>query len=241
MTLTVEKAGGHASNPSKPSAAAIMGKALVKLDKHPMPSKWTPATKQTFKLIAPHVKFPFRFILVNRDILSPLLKFVFKKIPLTNSLISTTFAQTMLHGSDAENVIPPKVTANINTRIITGVTSDEVLEYTQKLLGKNVKVERHGKGTEATEVSPIDVKPWHDLNVAIKQIFPTMVTAPYMFIANSDSRYYGDVCDNIYRFTPFLMTLDDQKRIHAINERVSIDAMETATKFFAQCLEVMNK
>lgn len=79
MTLTVEKAGGHASNPSKPSAAAIMGKALVKLDKHPMPSKWTPATKQTFKLIAPHVKFPFRFILVNRDILSPLLKFVFKK------------------------------------------------------------------------------------------------------------------------------------------------------------------
>ena len=241
MTLTVEKAGGHASNPSKPSAAAIMGKALVKLDKHPMPSKWTPATKQTFKLIAPHVKFPFRFILVNRDILSPLLKFVFKKIPLTNSLISTTFAQTMLHGSDAENVIPPKVTANINTRIITGVTSDEVLEYTQKLLGKNVKVERHGKGTEATAVSPIDVKPWHDLNVAIKQIFPTMVTAPYMFIANSDSRYYGDVCDNIYRFTPFLMTLDDQKRIHAINERVSIDAMETATKFFAQCLEVMNK
>lgn len=79
MTLTVEKAGGHASNPSKPSAAAIMGKALVKLDKHPMPSKWTPATKQTFKLIAPHVKFPFRFVLVNRDILSPLLKFVFKK------------------------------------------------------------------------------------------------------------------------------------------------------------------
>lgn len=68
-----------------------------------------------------------------------------------------------------------------------------------------------------------------------------MVTAPYMFIANSDSRYYGDVCDNIYRFTPFLMTLDDQKRIHAINERVSIDAMEKATQFFAQCLEIMNK
>lgn len=241
MTLTVEKSGGHASNPSKPSAAALLGKALIKLDKHPMPSKWTPATKQTFKLLAPHMKFPIRMVLVNRDILSPLLKFVFKKIPLTNSLISTTFAQTMLHGSDAENVIPPKVTANINTRIITGVSSDEVIAYTQKLLGKDVKVERHGKGTEATAVSPIDVKPWHDLNVAIKQIFPTMVTAPYMFIANSDSRYYGDVCDNIYRFTPFLMTLDDQKRIHAINERVSIDAMEKATQFFAQCLEIMNK
>lgn len=240
MKLTVEKAGGHASNPSKPAAAAILGKALIKLDKHPMPSKWTPATIQTFKLLAPHMKFPIRFILCNRDIFGPLLKVVFKKIPLTNSLISTTFAQTMLCGSEAENVIPPKVTANINTRIVTGVTRKEVLAYTQNLLGKKVKVEATG-GTEATAVSPIDSKPWQDLNVAIRQIFPTMVTAPYMFIANSDSRFFGDVCDNIYRFTPFLMTLDDQKRIHGINERVTKESMVTASRFFAQCIDVMSK
>ncbi len=240
MKLTVEKSGGHASNPSKPSAAAILGKALIKLDKHPMRSKWTPATKQTFKMLAPYMKFPIKFILVNRDIFGPLLKFVFKKIPLTNALISTTFAQTMLKGSEAENVIPPKVTANINTRIITGVTRREVLAYTQNLVGKKVKVEAIG-GTEATAVSPIDVKPWDDLNIAIKQIFPTMVTAPYMFIANSDSRYFGDVCKNIYRFTPFMMTLDDQKRIHALNERVSVESMVTASQFFTQCLEQMAK
>lgn len=240
MKLTVEKSGGHASNPSKPAAAAILGKALVKLDKHPMPSKWTPATKLTFKMLAPHMKFPIKFILVNRDIFGPLLKFVFKKIPLTNALISTTFAQTMLKGSDAENVIPPKVQANINTRIVTGVTRREVLAYTQNLLGKKVKIEAIG-GTEATAVSPIDVKPWDDLNIAIKQIFPTMVTAPYMFIANSDSRYFGEVCKNIYRFTPFLMTLDDQKRIHALNERVSVESMVTASQFFTQCIEQMSK
>ncbi|MDD7092942.1 MAG: M20/M25/M40 family metallo-hydrolase [Eubacteriales bacterium] len=241
MTLTVEKPGGHASNPAKPSAAAILAKALIKIDKHPMPSKWTPATKQTFRMLAPHMPFPIRFVLVNRDIFGPLLKFVFKKIPLTNALISTTFAETMLKGSDAENVIPPKVTANINTRIITGVTRDEVLAYTQKLVGKKVKVEKLAAGTEATAVSPVDVRPWDDLNIAIKQIFPDMVTAPYMFIANSDSRYYGEVSDNIYRFTPFEMTLDDQKRIHALNERVSLDSMVKASQFFAQCLEIMNK
>lgn len=240
MTLTVEKSGGHASNPSRPAAAAILGKALIKLDKNPMPSKWTPATKLTFKMLAPHTKFYLRMLLVNRDILGPLLKFLFKKIPLTNALISTTFAQTMLKGSDAENVIPPKVSAVINTRIITGVTRREVLAYTQNLLGKKVKVEAVG-GTEATAVSPIDVKPYNDLNVAIKQIFPKMATAPYLFIANSDSRFFGDVCENIYRFTPFIMSLDDQKRIHAINERVSIDSMVTAAQFFAQCLEQMAK
>lgn len=240
MRLTVEKAGGHASNPSRPAAAAILGRALSRLDRHPMPSRWTTATKQTFRLLAPHMKFPIRFVLCNRDIFGPLLKFVFKRIPLTNALISTTFAQTMLEGSTAENVIPPKVTANVNTRIITGVTRAEVVAYTQRLLGKKVKVEGFG-GTEATAVSPIDCRPWKDLNAAIRQTFPSMVTAPYMFIANSDSRYFGDVCDNIYRFTPFLMTLEDQKRIHGINERVSVEGMVTASQFFARCLETMSR
>ncbi len=240
MKLTVEKSGGHASNPSKPSAAVILAKALIKIEKNPMPSKWTAATKELFKTLAPHMMFPIKFVLVNRDIFSPLLKFVFKKVPIANALISTTFAQTMLKGSNAENVIPPKVEANINTRIITGVTRKEVLDYTQKLVGDKVKVEGWD-GTEATPVSPTNVAPYTNLNIAIKQAFPNMLTAPYMFIANDDARYFYPICKNVYRFTPFIMTLDDQKRIHAINERVSPEAMVQASQFFAQAIENMSK
>ncbi|MEG2454305.1 MAG: M20/M25/M40 family metallo-hydrolase, partial [Clostridia bacterium] len=240
MKLSVEKSGGHASNPSKPSAAVVLAKALIKIEKNPMPSKWTNATKQLFKTLAPHMMFPIKFVLVNRDIFSPLLKFVFKKIPIANALISTTFAQTMLKGSAAENVIPAKVEANINTRIITGVTRKEVLTYTQKLVGEKVKV-GGWDGTEATPESPTNVSAYTNLNVAIKQVFPDMITAPYMFIANDDARYFYPICKNIYRFTPFIMTMEDQKRIHAINERVSPDAMVKATQFFVQCIEQMSK
>jgi Acetylornithine deacetylase/Succinyl-diaminopimelate desuccinylase and related deacylases len=240
MRVSVEKSGGHASNPSKPAAAAVLAKALIKIDKHPMPAKWTNATKQLFKTLAPNMMFPIKFVLVNRDIFSPLLKFVFKKIPIANALISTTFAQTMLKGSNAQNVIPPRVEANINTRIITGVSRNEVVDYTQRLVGKNVKVEGLD-GTEATPESPIDVAPYTNLNISIKQAFPNMITAPYMFIANDDARYFYPVCSNVYRFTPFIMTLDDQKRVHALNERVAPEAMNQAAQFFAQCLENMSK
>lgn len=240
LKLTVEKAGGHASNPAKPSACATLAKALIKIENNPMPSKWTDATKELFKTLAPHMPFYIKFVLVNRDILSPILKIVFKKIPITNALISTTFAQTMLKGSNAENVIPPRVTANINSRIITGITRQEVIDYTQKLVGKEVKVEGWD-GTEATPESPTNTDAYANLNMSIKQIFPDMVTAPYMFIANSDARYFYPVCDNVYRFTPFLVTPDDQKRIHAINERVAISDMVKASQFFAQCIENMSK
>ncbi|MDR1905960.1 MAG: hypothetical protein LBQ27_03460, partial [Clostridiales bacterium] len=60
---------------------------------------------------------------------------------------------------------------------------------------------------------------------------------PYMFIAATDSRFYYPVCKNIYRFTPFIFTQEDQKRVHAINERCSIDALATGVEFFIKVIE----
>ena len=58
-----------------------------------------------------------------------------------------------------------------------------------------------------------------------------------MFIAASDARFYFPVSDNVFRFGPFLNSLDDQNRIHGINERLHKDQLKTATLFFARFIE----
>ena len=68
-------------------------------------------------------------------------------------------------------------------------------------------------------------------------MFPDFVPAPYPFIAATDSKYYYKVCDNVFRFTPFEVTPEDQHRIHALNERCKIDDLEKATQFFARLFE----
>lgn len=236
--LTCEKPGGHASNPARPSSLAILGKAIDKLERHPMKAKLTPVTKQTFKTLAPHMKFPLKFIFVNIDLLGWLIKPVMSLIPITNALIRTTFAPTMAKGSDTPNVIPPKSEANINCRILTGESVKEVADYIQKTVGPKIKVS-YAESNEPTPVSSTDTDAYRNLISAISMSFPGLVTAPYMFIAADDAKYYAPVCKNIYRFTPFMMTLDDQKRIHAINERTGVQAMKDATVFFMNAIKKM--
>lgn len=247
LELIVNKAGGHASNPNPPTADGVLAKAIAKVESHPMKTRWTPLTKETFKQLAPYcggsaLGKVFKFALTNRDVLSPLVKFVFTlAAPMTNALVRTTFAPTMLWGSDARNVIPKEARANINYRMITGETADEVKAYLEKLLKKDVKKGRlQVKLLEYSNPSPeadVHCEAFENIRTSICEIFEDIVVAPYMFIAASDARFYNPLTDNVFRFGPFINSLDDQARIHGINERLHIDQLEKATQFFVRCLE----
>lgn len=234
IEITTKKNGGHASNPNKASSVTILAKTIDKIMKTPMKATWTPATKQTFKTLSPHMNFLFKLLFVNRAILSPLLKLVLSMIPITNALIRTTFAATTLVGSGATNVIPPKATCNINCRIQTGESVQDVVDHMSKIAHKidpNTSV-TVVQGNEPTPYAPSDTNAYKIIEKTILELFDNTVPAPFTFIAASDSRYFYPVCDNVYRFTPFMFSIEDTARIHALNERCSIDDMHKATVFF---------
>ena len=239
LELVVKKSGGHASNPNPPTAVGLLSKAVAKVETHPMKTTWTNMTKETFKALSPYCKGAFKFVLTNRDVFAPLLKFVFTKVaPMTNALVRTTFAPTMLWGSDARNVIPKEARANINYRMITGETADDVKAYLEKLLGDKVEVNLLSYSNPSPEAD-VHCAAYERLRDTITKTFDDIVVAPYMFIAASDARFYNPLTDNVFRFGPFINTLDDQSRIHGINERLHVDQLEKATQFFVKCLDAM--
>lgn len=239
LELVVKKSGGHASNPKPPTAVGVLSEAVAKVESHPMKTTWTNMTKETFKALSPYCKGAFKFVLTNRDVFAPLVKFIFTKAaPMTNALVRTTFAPTMLWGSDARNVIPKEARANINYRMITGETADDVKAYLEKLLGKNVEVNLLSYSNPSPEAD-VHCTAYERLRDTICNTFDDIVVAPYMFIAASDARFYNPLTDNVFRFGPFINSLDDQSRIHGINERLHVDQLEKATQFFVQCLDTM--
>ena len=242
VKLTVTRDGGHASNPRKPTSLAILGRAIYKIENHPSKTKWTKSSKEMFKYLTPYMPHALKFVFANRDILSPLIKFVLKIAhPVTNSIVRTTYAPTLAKGSDATNVIPKTSTANINCRILTGESSDEVLARIQKIAGKNVVCEKIGTVTEPTPVSNTNSDAYKMLTQSIGNAFPELILAPYPFIAGTDSRYFYPICENVFRFTPFLVSLEDQNRIHGINERNSVDGMLRATQFFIIAIKTLSE
>ncbi|MGN0767806.1 MAG: M20/M25/M40 family metallo-hydrolase [Christensenellales bacterium] len=237
--LTSVKDGGHASNPKKKSSVDAIADAIHDLRRSPMKTYWSKPLKEMFDTIAPYMNPLYKFLFVNRPVLSPLLKFALSSMnSMTNSILRTTFAFTQMQGSDAPNVIPVKATAIVNTRINVGQTQQEVKDYIQKVVGDEIKVETYGFGFDPTPVSKTRDSVIYDTLVkSLEEIFTGFVVAPYPFIAATDAKYYYAISDNVYRFTPFEMTLDDQKRLHALNERCEIKSLTKATQFFRRFIE----
>lgn len=238
IKIEVEKSGGHASSPTRRTAVGLLGEALYAIERNPFPSAWTEPTKQMLKALAPHMNPIFKYFFVNRDVFSPLLKWLLTIVsPFTACLMHTTAAPTRTAGSDAPNVLPGKATANINCRINTGETVESTKEYLQKVVGKKVRVSVEDGAIDPSPVSHVNSDAYRTLTDTIYEVFDGYISAPYPFIAASDAKYYYALTDNVYRFTPFEKTVEDANRIHALNERQNIDELVRGTKFFLRLYE----
>ncbi|MBO7156403.1 MAG: M20/M25/M40 family metallo-hydrolase [Clostridia bacterium] len=236
--LEVEKDGGHSSAPTRRTSVGILSEAMYKIEKRKRPTMWTKPTKDMFKALAPHMNFGFKLALVNRDILSPLLKYVLSIVsPFTNCLVRTTLAPTQTSGAHTPNTLAPVARGNVNCRLNTGETTAQVQKYIQKIAGKNVKVSVLEGYCDPSPVSDIDTDAFRALSKTISEVFDGYIAAPYPFIAASDAKHYYNLTNCVYRFTPFEKSIEDGNRIHGMNERQSVASLELGTRFFLRLYE----
>ena len=53
-----------------------------------------------------------------------------------------------------------------------------------------------------------------------------------LMIANTDTKYYLELTDAVYRFMPSVLTPKDAKRIHGFNERIGVKNYEKTINYF---------
>lgn len=238
IKLEVEKAGGHASTPTRRTSVGIMSQAIYEIENNSRRTRWTLPVKQMVKSLAPYMRFSYKLIFVNRDILSVPLRWLLSVVsPFTNSIVRTTMAATQTSGAHTPNTLPTKAYANINCRLNTGETAEQMRAYIADVVGKKVKVTLEPGYHDPSPVSDINSPAYATLTRTISEVFDGFVVAPYPFIAASDAKYYYNLTNNVYRFTPFEKTEEDANRIHAENERQSIEALERGTLFFVRLYE----
>lgn len=237
LEIVVHGQGGHASSPRFPSANGRLANVIRKIEKKYMPTHITPLTRKTFLALAPYTNPVFKFFMINADVFSPLFRFILGKASsVTNALIRTTLAPTMLWGPDARNVLPREVKLNINYRTLTGDTSADVKAHLERLLKKYIKkgiVSIHMLGfSDPSAVADVDSDAYNTLAQSIRQTFPDVAVVPYTMVGATDSRFYAPLTPNVYRFGPFVWGFDDESRVHGIDERIRPEQMERAVQFF---------
>ena len=125
----------------------------------------------------------------------------------------------------------------MNFRLLPGETGDDVLDEVRRIIADDrVTVSLAGQAREASPSSRIDSRAWATLVGTIREVFPEAVVAPYLLLGGTDSRYFRDLCDCVYRFLPIELEPDGLRRAHGTNERIPVAGLGDGVRFYRRLI-----
>jgi carboxypeptidase PM20D1 len=238
LELRVEGPGGHASTPARMGPTARLARAILRLERAPLPASTPEPTIELFRRVAPHAPLVLRPLMAYAGRIRPVLtRALLAAGPETAAMTRTTVAVTTLSGSPALNVIASTARAGVNIRIMVGDTVEGVLDHVRQSIGDD-QVEIHVvEEGEPSPVSPVDDDAFRLLESTIVEVFPDAVPAPYVMMAATDSRSFCEICERVYRFAPFRMTREQRESIHAANEHLGVDDLLDGVRWYRRLIE----
>ena len=122
-----------------------------------------------------------------------------------------------------------------------GVSIADVEKHIRKSVrNKDIEVE-FLVGKESSKVSPTDSKAFQTIKeLAEAQNSKNLVT-PFLVMGGTDAYNYEPVCENIYRFAPFVADTKLLLCTHGTNERIPIACCEDAIAFFKRYVRKMTQ
>ncbi len=237
VRYTVKSAGGHSSAPLSVSPIGKLSRACVKTEGKPFKFRLTEPAKKMFDTLARHSSFGYRIIFANLWCFAPVLNLLTKiKGGELSAIVRTTTAFTVAEGSRGMNVIPESAKLISNHRIITGETANTVIEGIRKRVSDpDVHIEAVYK-MDPSRVSPTEGEGWSRIERVTRECFGDVIVSPYLMLACSDSRHFGEISDRVYRFSPMELTKEERALIHASDERIPLKSIEKIVEFYIRLI-----
>lgn len=236
--LTVHAKGGHSSMPSTDTAVGTLSRAVARVQTRQMRGHLTPPVNEMLDRLAPEMPLPNRVVLANRWLLKRVLIRMMSNTPVSNALVRTTTAPTILRAGVKDNVLPSEAYAVINFRLLPGDTIADVKKHLRAAIADD-RVEITQDGAMASEASPVSdahAPGFAVIEKTINEVFPDAVVSTGIVTGATDNRHYAGVFENRYNFSPSLYHTEDVARVHGANERIGEQAYVDMVRFYAQLI-----
>lgn len=235
IEYSVAGGGGHSSSPEPHTPVGRLSRACVKIERRSFRFRITQPAKKMFYTLARRSGFLYRLIFANLWFFSPILNITTKESGgELNALVRTTVAFTQMEGSRGMNVIPPVAKMVSNHRIIPGETMETVTARIKEIVrDKKVNI-RVIDGMNPSCISSTDCEAWELLSSVISDTWQDAIVSPYLMLACSDSRHWGEISDKVYRFSPLTLSMEERGYIHGNNERLPIEKIAKTVEFYAR-------
>lgn len=218
-------AGGHSSMPVKDNAIYHLSQALARLAEFDFPIELNDVTREYFKRSAmveadPKVAADMKLVGQAPPDLAAAARLA-SQVPYWNSMMRTTCVATRLAGGHANNALPQLANANVNCRILPGMSPESVKETLAKVFD-DPKVAISFVG-DATPSKPSVLRP--DVMAVVesltKEMFPGVVVVPVMSTGATDGLFLRNADIPTYGIDGTFSDIDDVRE-HGKDERVGI-------------------
>lgn len=232
IELTTHDRGGRGLM----SPAARLAQALIKLEGTSFHAATPPTTVEMMYRVASQTTAAMRPLVANAYRLKPWLTRALVQFgPETAALTRSTLSVTSLAGTSGEGGVTSAV-AGLTVRVMVGDTVDSTVEHVRKVVhDKQIEVTVTNQ-YDPSPVSPTDDDAFRLLTATVATVFPDAIAAPFVSWETTDARFFTDLCERIYRFTPLRMTPDQRESVHSTDEHVRADDLVDAMLWYQQFL-----
>jgi len=246
LRMVVEVEGGHSSMPPQETAIGILSRAIATLEANPMPAHLE-VVEFLMSYLGSVLPFTQRMMFANTWLFGGMLKKQLVKSNLLNATIRTTTAPTIIEAGVKDNVLPARAEAIVNFRILPGDDLRSVYEMVlARVQDERVKVTpfegdtlEGDSGWDPSPVADTDSAYFLRLSRLIKETFSDVLVSPYLVLGGTDARHYAPVTNNALRFMPVILDKADLQRMHAVNERLSVENCATLVGFYIAYIQEM--
>ena len=238
LRLTARSSPGHGSMPWPTTAPHRLVNALARLLAAERAPRVLPEIRQFFARLGAALPGDEGrgFDDIDRSLRDP----VFRRRLLADrwyaAMLRTTFAVTMLKGSEKRNVIPPEAVAEIDCRVLAGDDPAEVVQWvTDVVADEHVTVEVVAS-PKVPNLSPPDTELYKVLTAALERRAPGVVVAPRIMAGFTDNWIFRGAGLQAYGFSPFIAGDEDARRVHGNDERISLENIREGVRLYTEML-----
>ena len=236
LRFTAYGEGGHAAEPPAHTPLGRLSEVLCRLEFRPVKPRLTPVVREMLMRLAPELPWRWKIYLGNQ--------WLFKRAILrelcsrsgSNALVRTTIAPTMAQGSQAPNVLGDKAEIILNARILHDEDEAALTQFLHDITADlDVEVEVL-RSSEPSHVSSFQTESFEQLSRAIIKVYGETPILPVMTPSGTDARHYERFSDSVYRFMPFILTPEEQHRMHGVDERIPLGTLACAVEVYAELM-----
>ena len=241
---------GHGSTPNMADNAIVrMNKVITKLGDYQPETLYVPTLRQFLTEVAklnPDLETYFSRLLTNpkqsEQILDELAKTDKALAEEIRPRTKMTITPTIIHGGIKENIIPSECDTVFDCRVLPGQSVDEALSTIKTLL-KDIGMDKLSfeiiqmhDGNESTIQTPL----YGTITDVLKEFEPTCGVTPTLTTGGTDSRFFretGSICYGFHPMRPDEPNDELEKRMHGIDERITIENLVFGTSIFYETVK----